>query len=227
MPRTPTAVDLGEILASLAGEAPDPTAVEILDAASEEILRHGATDFALDAVVEASGVARSTIYRRFGDRNGLLTEAVAHQARRFFDELAAAVDGVDSLADRVVDAFARGLAFAEATGLAALIRRDPVLVRLLTLDGEAIVSASRDQLVALAASRGVPVADPVAATVAEVLVRLAISYVVTPPAVPPDPVALATVVRSLLGPAQSDQRSRWTISEAGGRSATLKSVPSV
>ena len=181
MPKEATRLDVGELVERLLGPVgSDDTDERVLVAAGEELLRHGLADFEVDGVATRSGVGRSTVYRRFGDRNGLIAAALAHEARRLFSVLADAVAAEPTPEDQVVAAFCAGLRVAEATGLTELVRTDPHVLRLLTVDAEPVVAAARDQLTLLALSRE-PGRDPaVAARSAELLVRLAISFVVTP-----------------------------------------------
>lgn len=181
MPRTTTRVDLDALLVRLAvPRATDDVDGRILDAAAEALVAHGLAGFEVDDVVERSGVGRSTVYRRFVDRNGLIAAALAHEGRRFFAALADAVSDIDDVEDQVVAAFSAGLRLAHHGGFAALLRNESLALQLLTVDGAPIVAAAREQLVAEAARRD-PDVDPVAAgRSAELLVRLAISFVLQP-----------------------------------------------
>lgn len=49
---------------------------KVLDAAAETLFDVGVPSFTIDEVARRSGVAKTTIYRHFGDRNGLLVEAI-------------------------------------------------------------------------------------------------------------------------------------------------------
>ena len=80
-------------------------------------------------------------------------------------------------------AFCAGLRFARATGLADLVRRDPLVLRLLTVDSAPVVGAARDELASLAIRRDPTIDAVTAAASAEVLIRLAISFVLSPESV--------------------------------------------
>lgn len=56
------------------GEAVDAV---ILDAAKELLLRHGYGGLSIEAVVERTGVAKTTIYRRYRNKADLATAAIA------------------------------------------------------------------------------------------------------------------------------------------------------
>jgi AcrR family transcriptional regulator len=48
----------------------------VLTAALDELRRHGHARLSIDTVARRSGVARATIYRRWGDRDGLVLDVV-------------------------------------------------------------------------------------------------------------------------------------------------------
>lgn len=181
MPRTTTQVDLDRLLLGLAvPRASDDTEGQVLAAAVTELLKHGLDGFEVDDVAARSGVGRSTIYRRFGDRNGLIAATLASEARRFFAALADSVRDLDDIEDQVVAAFSAGLRLARDHGLVDLVRSEPLLLRLLTVDAGDVIAAAVDQLVAEARRRVPQLEARSAATTAELLVRLAISFVITP-----------------------------------------------
>jgi AcrR family transcriptional regulator len=184
VPKEATRVDIVAVLSRLAMEpVGDETDERILRTASAMLLGEGLADFEVDVVAARCGVGRSTLYRRFGDRNTLIAAALAHEGRRFFTALADAVAAQDDIVDQVVDAFCAGLRLARAGGLADLLRTDPLLLRALTVDGGVIVAAARSQLVALAGGRHPDVDAADVERNAEILVRLGISFVLTPESV--------------------------------------------
>jgi AcrR family transcriptional regulator len=181
VPKELTRVDPAELVERLAQRpAADGTDERILTAAAQMLLVEGLSGLEVDQVADRSGVGRSTVYRRFGDRNGLIAAALAHEGGRFLAVLASAVADVEGLVDEVTAAFCAGLRLARVSGLAELVRSDPLLLRLLTVDSASVVAAARDQLVALASRRDPTIDRRAAACDAEVLVRLAISFVLNP-----------------------------------------------
>lgn len=58
----------------------DRTRAAVLRAAAEVLLDVGCERLTIDEVAERSGVARSTIYRNWGERSGLLIDAVESMA---------------------------------------------------------------------------------------------------------------------------------------------------
>ncbi len=181
MPKVATRIDLDALLDRLASPpTSDDVDDRILDAAAAGVAAAGLSGLEVDAVAAASGVGRSTIYRRFTDRNQLIAATLAYEMRRFLAALADEAAPIDDLGEQVVVAFVAGLRVAHHRGLGTLIRQEPLLLRLLTIDGGPLVAAAGEHLVALAERRQ-PMPDRAAAiATAEVLVRLAISFVLCP-----------------------------------------------
>ncbi len=162
--------------------APDTDAVgeSIVDAALEEFLVYGLRRTNVDVVARRAGVSRATLYRRFDGKDALVQAVLVRESRRFFAGIAAAVDGLESAQERLVEGFVVGVRYArEDRLLNRLLASDPeALLPYLTTNGELVVAAARDFLVRQAPE--VPAADRTPAGVAEVFVRLAISFTLMP-----------------------------------------------
>ncbi|MFN8052128.1 MAG: TetR family transcriptional regulator [Acidimicrobiales bacterium] len=205
--RRSVGVDVAELVASV-GRAPDDgdeTATRILDAAAELFTTIGVRRCSLDDIAERSGVGRTTLYRRFGGRQQITEAVLAREVHRFFGSILASTAHLRGFDDLVVESFLGGLRAGETSLLGVLVRAEPELLALLTIDGGPVVDAARDFLVA-AYRAGRPGASDEqltdAAVVAEVLVRLAISLVLTPATVIPldDDEAARTALHRLLDP---------------------------
>lgn len=59
----------------------------VLDAAARLIARRGPEAVSMDAVAEAAGVGKGTLYRRFGDRQGLLLALLDEDERALQDSV--------------------------------------------------------------------------------------------------------------------------------------------
>lgn len=205
MPKVVTRVDPTAFLAALMSRDPgDDVESRVLAAAAEQLQLHGLHGFEVDVIAETSGVGRSTIYRRFGNRNQLIAAALAHGTERFFAVLAESVADIGDPVEQVVVAFSTGLRLAHDEGIARLVRAEPQLIDLLTVEAEMLLSVASARLADVARDR-FPDVDPArAAVVAELLVRLAVSFVVLPGSVLPvddDPeAAVRTFVEPLLAP---------------------------
>ncbi|MCX4766905.1 TetR/AcrR family transcriptional regulator [Streptomyces sp. NBC_01275] len=55
----------------------------LLDAAARLIAEHGAAGVTMEAVAAAANVGKGTVFRRFGDRTGLLTALLDHSEKKF------------------------------------------------------------------------------------------------------------------------------------------------
>ncbi|MFF9815349.1 TetR/AcrR family transcriptional regulator [Streptomyces sp. NPDC014006] len=56
---------------------------KLLDAAARLIAEHGVAGVTMEAVAAAANVGKGTVFRRFGDRTGLLTALLDHSERKF------------------------------------------------------------------------------------------------------------------------------------------------
>lgn len=174
-------VDLPDLLRHLSidgdGPASDDTTRRILDAATELFGRLGIRRCSIDDIAEHSGVGRTTVYRHFEGRSQIVTAVLARECRRFFGSILLSTAHLGTLADAVVDGMLTGLRSAETSLLSDLVRSEPEVLRLLTVDAGPIIAVGREFLVN-AFGEVIDDADRHhLALVAEVLVRLAISYV--------------------------------------------------
>lgn len=181
MPKVATEVDVAAVIARLAHRPrADDADGRILDAAGALLVEGGIRDLEIEAVSARSGVGRSTIYRRFDGRNALIAAALAHELRRLLTALADAVSPMEDVESQVVAAFCAGIRLSRENGLSELARTEPLLLRLCTVDAGPVIAAATHQLVGMAEATGRPVDREAATAVAELLVRLAISFVLTP-----------------------------------------------
>jgi AcrR family transcriptional regulator len=77
-----------EIALTLAGERPQLRAdaarnrTRLLEAASRLVAEHGVANLTMDAVAAAAQVGKGTVFRRFGDRTGLLLALLDHREQQ-------------------------------------------------------------------------------------------------------------------------------------------------
>ena len=62
------------------------TADKVLAAAERLFAEHGPCSVSMDAVAAAAGVGKGTLFRRFGDRAGLVQAVLSERERRFQEE---------------------------------------------------------------------------------------------------------------------------------------------
>lgn len=185
----------------------DPTSGRILDAALDLVAASGLRPLTMEAAALRAGVGRMTVYRRFGDRQGLIDALAARESRRLIDELDRAVDPSLPVAEGIARGFVASL---------HLIRTHPLLDRFarhepeaaltaLNADGAAILSMSREfvasRLREAKGRRELPEGVD-AEHVAELVVRLALSFLLMPQSSLPldDPEEVAETARTLIAP---------------------------
>ena len=95
----------------------------ILDAALVEFERHGFRRVALDDVARRAGVSRTTIYRRFANRDELVTAVIEHENVVLFGDIAAELANAAPQSNYYVEAFTQSI---------LMFRRHRVLNRMMT-----------------------------------------------------------------------------------------------
>ena len=203
MRRAP-AIDTEPIIASMADPgATDEVAGRVLDAAIELLASGGVRRCSVEDIAERAGLGRTSIYRRFEGRDQIIHAALARECCRFFETINQAVGHLDRLEDRVVEGFLVGLGAVQASVLPSLMRTDPAtILPLMTTDAGPVLHTAREFLVEQY-RRAAPDRDPEgSAEVAELLVRLAFSFVLTPQSVLPlaEPAAARVALHRCLDP---------------------------
>jgi AcrR family transcriptional regulator len=162
------------------GAPPDTTTSRILAAALEQFEELGIRRTTMDDIARRARVSRVTIYRRFQRKEALVEAVILAEAQRFFAELEAAVAGLDSVEDRIVEAFVHTLAAArEQRLLNRLLRTEPeAVLPHLTTDGGRVVAAGSAFLAEQMRLSGTRADDVEQA--AELVARLVLSYLLTP-----------------------------------------------
>jgi TetR/AcrR family transcriptional repressor of uid operon len=167
---------------SLAVDAPPPDGEldALLAVAAEEVARYGVARTSLADIARRAGVSRPTAYRRLGNKDRMLQFLLVREAVAFFGALEAAVDGIDSPADRAVEAFVVGQRSARAHPLVShLLAEEPdAIVPHLTTEGDHWMTAMTG-VVARFLDPGGRLPDGRAQRMAEVVLRLSASFLLT------------------------------------------------
>jgi AcrR family transcriptional regulator len=160
----------------------DEVGVRILDAALAEYLAHGFRRTSVDDVARRAGIGRATIYRRFAARDEIVQAVLVRETRRFFAEIAEATKQLPSLADRLVEGFVVGLRNARDHSLLQqiLTSEADVSIPFLTTRGGPAMAVMREFLLRQYLDCVETNSDTKPAEVAEILVRLCFSLVLTP-----------------------------------------------
>jgi AcrR family transcriptional regulator len=101
----------------------------ILDAALLEFERHGVRRVALDDVARRAGVSRTTIYRRFANRDELVAAVIERENADLFADIAAELKHAGPQSNYYVEAFTLSiLRFRRHRVLNQLVTEDPAFV---------------------------------------------------------------------------------------------------
>jgi TetR/AcrR family transcriptional regulator, repressor for uid operon len=183
--------------------ADDATSTRILDAALELAAASGLRHLTMDDVARRARVGRMTVYRRFHDRQGLVDALNAREMRRCLAELDAAADPSQPIDDQVAAGFVTSIRLAtEHPLLARLAHGEPDAV-LGSLNAGVFAAATEFLAGRLRQAQAAGVLGDVDVdTSAELLVRLALSFVLVPGSKLPldDPERLAATARAQVAP---------------------------
>ncbi|MEU5299591.1 TetR/AcrR family transcriptional regulator [Streptomyces noursei] len=165
---------------------------KILDAAREQFMTFGLRRSTVDDVAKRAGVSRVTVYRRVGNKDELVQRVLLREYRQFVAEVDAAVAGLPTMEERMVEGFAAVLRLIRGHPLiGGLMRLEPeTMLPYLTVESGPSFLAMRGYLAGhLRRARRVTEeeggegderesGDPVA--VAELMVRITVSFLLNP-----------------------------------------------
>lgn len=177
------------------------TRARILDATLDLVSEEGLARVALESVGRRAGVSRQTVYRHFGNRQGLIERMILREQQRLMQRMDEAASLHHDLGPALEAAIAAGL---EA------IRAHPLLDRIVeTEPGELLPFLATGRGPVQPAARAVltdqlhqlaPELDAeLAAFLADTLTRVLVSYALNPPSEPPAVVAKRLVPLVLHG----------------------------
>ncbi|ALC27021.1 TetR family transcriptional regulator [Streptomyces sp. CFMR 7] len=163
----------------------DEVAVRLLDAAYELFCRIGIKRTTMSDVAQAAGVSRVTVYRRFATKESLVEQVVQREFRRYFDRFILDIQSAETVADRVVLGFVSSLrAIRSSRLIGGLMSVEPDTVVLSVADESGRTLAVVQQFVASRLrqeqSSGNVAAEVDVELVAELMVRVSASFLVTP-----------------------------------------------
>ncbi len=157
----------------------------ILDAAFAEFTRYGLRRTSMEDVARRAGVGRATVYRKVPTKDALIAAVVLREGHRFMDAFAEVVSGYGTIADQIVEGWVFSLAHMRNHPLfSGLLFSDPeALLPFLTVDSGVLLAACREfvaEFIRAAQTRGEvsPTLEP--EPVAELMVRIVISYTINP-----------------------------------------------
>ncbi|MFF0814201.1 TetR/AcrR family transcriptional regulator [Rhodococcus sp. NPDC003318] len=153
----------------------------MLDAARREFEQYGIRRTNMDDIARRAGISRSTLYRRFPNKDALVEMLVMHDTAAFFAELDRVAANRDPRS-AVVECFTRGVRLTQEMPLVArILDSEPELILGLTnrTDGAPITQAATQVARTLRRS-GATMSDEDLGAVSEILVRIAVSVMLNP-----------------------------------------------
>lgn len=204
MARTRASVGVGRIVAGMGAlDDDDETAALILDAAAELLGAHGLRRWSMDDVADRAGVGRTSVYRRFANRDDLVHAVLARELRATFAAIDEAARACDSLEDKVVEGGLVAFEALRGSLVERLLRADPAtFLPFLTTDAGPLLAIARQILSAGARQHGLAHDPGHLDELAEIGARLGLSFILTRDTVWPidDRDAFRQSVRRLLQP---------------------------
>jgi AcrR family transcriptional regulator len=176
---------------------------DILDAAVVTFQKLGIRRATMGDVSLTARVGRATLYRRFPQKSDLVRAAILHELRRFLDDLDGRIAGEPTVRKRLLEGFVAGVGGVRAHPLLdRLLATEPNdVLPYLTLDAGPILAIARAYLVEHI-NEGVRTGeftDPDPDAVAEIMVRVAQSLVLTPVDEEPTRAIAQRLINALLG----------------------------
>jgi AcrR family transcriptional regulator len=113
------------------GQAPDPTGVKILDAASRVLADFGFKRATVELVAKYAAVSHMTVYRRWSSKGDLLRFAVLRELSMLLDAAFGNAADVESFDEKVVRAF---------TEVVWSVRNHPLMIRELNTEPEVLLA---------------------------------------------------------------------------------------
>ena len=191
---------------ALEGAEDDPSARRALDAAREVFQLQGVRATTMEDVAQAAGLGRATVYRKFATKDELVEAVLLDDLRGYLQRLEAVMEAAGDLADQVVEGYIETLRYVrEDSLLRVVVDRDGDWgMRYFTVAAGPVLAAARRYLAdrLREAQRAGLAVDVDADQVAELLVRLCHSLMLTPEGVIPhgDDEATRAFARSVLVP---------------------------
>ncbi|WP_207918529.1 TetR/AcrR family transcriptional regulator [Saccharopolyspora karakumensis] len=166
-------------------EITDETTERVLEAAHEQFRRIGIRRSTMEDVAKRAGVSRITVYRRFSTKDSLVQQVIRREFRRYFDRFLLDIQGAKTLAERVEIGFAGSLrAIRDNPLIGGLMDTEPEIVvpSMISDGGRTMTTVSRFVAGRLSEEQraGTVAADIDVEVVAEMMVRISTSFLVTP-----------------------------------------------
>jgi AcrR family transcriptional regulator len=166
----------------------------IIASAIDQIGDFGVRHFTVDELARRVGLSRVTVYRHFPSKDEVLQAALLHELEQFMADIDAAAPRQGTPERRVVEGFVFAVdSLRHHEALARLLKTEPELILpLLTTNGSSVLATGRAYFATLTGDE----------VLAETLVRLITSLVLTPESVAPlnTPAELRAYAERFVGP---------------------------
>ena len=199
-------LELLPLLGALADPSVDDTTDRILDAAASVLASGGLRRCTVEEIAERGQIGRTTIYRRFDGRDEIVHAVLARELRSVVDTVARSVGHLDRIEDQVVDGFLTALDAARDSPMLPLLRSEPDLLMFLVTDAgpvlELVTGLMMHQLRNVASASEIDIDTQRARHGAEIVFRLAVSFVLMPETTLPldDPAAARDLLHGFFDP---------------------------
>lgn len=177
----------------------DDTDVRVLDAAEWWLRTTGLRRWSIDDVAARADVGRTSVYRRFGDRDNLVHAVLARELRATLQDMRDAMEAAEDMESKAVAAVTAALRALDDSVSDALLRSDPdTFLPFLTTDAGPLLAIART---AITHQMATYVDDP-SPELAEAAARFGLSFVLTRSTILPlhDERLLADAVRTMIRP---------------------------
>ncbi|GAB3699110.1 TetR/AcrR family transcriptional regulator [Saccharopolyspora tripterygii] len=163
----------------------DGATARVLDAAYEQFCRMGIRRSTMEDVAKRAGVSRITVYRRFANKDTLVEHVVRREFRRYFDQFLLDIGEARTLAERLELGFASSLRTIRRNPLiGGLMDAEPdvVVPSMISDGGRTMTTVSRflAERLRIEQRAGHVSKDVDVALVAEMMVRVSTSFLLTP-----------------------------------------------
>ena len=177
----------------------DDTDVRVLDATEWWLRTTGLRRWSIDDVAARADVGRTSVYRRFGDRDNLVHAVLARELRATLQGMRDAMDAAPDFESKAVAAVTAALRALDGSVSDALLRSDPeTFLPFLTTEAGPLLTIART---AITQQMATYVDDP-SPELAEAAARFGLSFVLTRSTILPlhDERQLAAAVRTMIRP---------------------------
>lgn len=193
-------VELAAVLAATFQEPElDDTDVRVLDAAEWWLRSVGLRRWSIDDVAVRADVGRTSVYRRFGDRDNLVHAVLARELRTTLHRMRDAMDAEQDLESKAVAAVSAALRSLDDSVSDSLLRTDPeTFLPFLTTEAGPLLAIARTAI----AHQMANYVDTPSPELAEAAARFGLSFILTRSTILPidDEQRLADAVRTMIRP---------------------------